>query len=415
MIRRESPRLLVVSGVMPYPRTAGQEVRVYNTLVALRPFFDITLLTFCTPGEAALAQEETAPLVDRVIALPSITQRHSGARVWHKVASALYSLGTGLKASNYTLGKVELSPARIASQCGGPYDMVLYEYWHTHESVRAFQRAGIPCVLDMHDVLWQAYESELANLAPVWAGPFRDRRVRAYRRREEAAWAEFDVLIAISAGEAAYTRSVLPEKPILVAPMGIDLGQWAYGWSPATPPRLAFYGGLSGPLNCQSVFRCVREIMPLVWHDVPDAEFWIVGANPPPEVIALRADSRIHVTGFVPEVAAVLATMRLVLCPWRGTYGFRSRLIEVMAVGTPVVATPDAVFGMGLDIGQGLLLAEHNDTLADHCRMLLQDGAMAHEQSLRARQQVEQRFSFDATYGHLARELLQLIRREPDA
>src|SRR5438132_5073895 len=101
MSRPGKPRLLVVSAVMPYPRTAGQQVRVYNTLVALRPIFDITLLTFCAPGEAALAREETAPLVDRVIALPSITQRHGVARAAHKLAGALYSLGTGLKASNY--------------------------------------------------------------------------------------------------------------------------------------------------------------------------------------------------------------------------------------------------------------------------------------------------------------------------
>jgi len=398
---------------MPYPRTAGQQVRVYNTLVALRPVFDITLLTFCVPGEAALAQKEAAPLVDRVIALPSITQRHGVARLWHKLAGALYGLGTGLKASNYILGKVELSPARIATHCGGPYDVVLYEYWHTHESVRAFQRAGIPCVLDMHDVLWQAYESELTNLAPAWVGPLRDRRVHAYRRREEAAWAEFDALIAISAGEAAYARSVLPEKPILVAPMGIDLTKWPYGWSPVTPPRVAFYGGLSGPLNCQSVVRCVQQIMPLVWQDVPDAEFWIVGANPPPEITALRADSRIHVTGFVPDVASLLATMRVVLCPWRGTYGFRSRLIEVMAVGTPIVATPDAVFGMGLDAGRGLLLAEQDIALAAHCHRLIENLRMAQSQSAQAREQVEREFSFEATYGRLARELLQVVRRAP--
>jgi len=400
---------------MPYPRTAGQEVRVYNTLVALRPFFDITLLTFCTPGEAALAQEETAPLVDRVIALPSITQRHSGARVWHKVASALYSLGTGLKASNYTLGKVELSPARIASQCGGPYDMVLYEYWHTHESVSSFRRAGVPCVLDMHDVLWQAYDSQLANSGSGWVGALRARRVRAYQRREEAAWAEFDALIAISAGEADYVRSVLPEKPILVAPMGVDLMRWRYGWSPAIPPRVAFYGGLAARLNCRSVLRCVQQIMPLIWRHVPDAEFWIVGANPPPEIIALGTDSRIHITGFVPDVASILATMRAVLCPWRGTYGFRSRLIEVMAVGTPVVATPDAVFGMGLEVGEGLHLAERDGALAEQCRILLQDYAVAHDQSMRARKQVEERFSFDETYGRLARDLSQLVRKAPSS
>jgi glycosyltransferase involved in cell wall biosynthesis len=407
----QKPKLLVVSGVLPYPRTAGQQVRVYNTLVALRPMFEITFLTFCSPGEAARARRETAPLVDRLIVLPSITQRRGAARLWHKLAGAAYSLVTGLKASNYTLGQAELSPARVAAHCGGPYDLILYEYWHTHATVRLFHQAGVPCVLDMHNVLWQAYDSELAVLSSPWMGLLREWRVDAYRRREESAWAEFDALIAISEGEAAYARSVLPGKSVLVAPMGIDLAKWSYAWSPTMPPRVAFYGSLGGPLNRRSVFRCVRQIMPLIWRDLPDTEFWIVGANPPAEVAALQADPRVHITSYAPNVASVLATMRVVLCPWRGTFGFRSRLIEVMAVGTPVVATPDAVFGMGLEAGQGLLLAKQDGTLAEQCRMLLQDCAMAQQTSMRARAQVEERFGLDATYGHLARELRALVEK----
>jgi glycosyltransferase involved in cell wall biosynthesis len=403
------PRVLVVSGVMPYPRTAGQQVRVYNTLIALRPMFEVTFLTFCAPGEAARARRETTPLVDRLIILPSITQRHRAARLRHKLAGAVYSLVTGLKASNYILAEVELSPERIWAHCGGPYDLILYEYWHTHASVRRFRQAGVPCVMDMHDVLWQAYDRQLAVSASWWVGPLRERRVRAYQRREEAAWREFDALIAISSGEAAYARSVLPGKPVLVAPMGVNLTKWSYGWSPTTPPRVAFYGSLGAPLNRQSVFRCVRHIMPLIWRDLPDTEFWIIGANPPTELAALQADPRIQVTGFVADVAGMLGTMRIVLCPWRGTFGFRSRLIEAMAVGTPVVATPDAVFGMGLEAGQGLLLAEQDGTLAEQCRKLLQDGAMSQQMSLRARAQVEERFGFDATYGHLAQELRAFV------
>jgi glycosyltransferase involved in cell wall biosynthesis len=386
-------------------------VRVYNTLVALRPVFEITFVTVCAPSEAARARREMATLADSLVTLPSITQRHRAARAWHHLAGAAYSLVTGLKASNYALGKIDLAPARIAANCGGPYDLVLYEYWHTHASVQQFRRAGVPCVLDMHDVLWKAYDSQLATAAAPWMRPIRARRVRAYQRREEAAWMEFDALIAISAGEAAYARSVLPGKPVLVAPMGIDLTKWPYGWRPSTPPRVAFYGSLGGASNHQSVFRCIRQIMPVVWRDVPTAEFWIVGADPPADVVALQADPRIHVTGFAPNVASVLATMRVVLCPWRGTFGFRSRLIEAMAVGTPVVATPDAVFGMELKAGQGLLLADEDGTLAQQCRILLQDGATAQQMSLRARAQVEARFGFDSTYGHLAQELRAFVEQ----
>lgn len=101
--------------------------------------------------------------------------------------------------------------------------------------------------------------------------------------------------------------------------------------------------------------------------------------------------------------------MSLVLCPWQGKFGFRSRLIEVMALGVPVVATPDAVFGMGLEEGQGLLLAETDADLGQICLNLLADGQGLCRHSRLARQQVEAKFSFPATYGALSQRLQQMV------
>jgi hypothetical protein len=64
-----------------------------------------------------------------------------------------------------------------------------------------------------------------------------------------------------------------------------------------------------------------------------------------------------------------------------------------------------------LEGGQGLLLAEQDGALAEQCRMLLQDDAMAQQMSLRARAQIEERFGFDVTYGSLAEELRTFVEQ----
>ena len=60
---------------------------------------------------------------------------------------------------------------------------------------------------------------------------------------------------------------------------------------------------------------------------------------------------------------------------------------------------------MGLRPGHGLLIAEQDEGLAEHCRTLLEHYEVAQKHSACARRQVEERFSLDATYGHLAQEL----------
>jgi glycosyltransferase involved in cell wall biosynthesis len=389
--------------VQPFPGAAGQQIRVRNKILAFRRHFAVDFLTMARRDQVTETRRRLEPFVERAFVLPSVTQRHLPARMWHKALEGLYTLRTGLRGSNYRIGQVELSPDRVRGGCPvKDYDLVVYEYWHATDSLEVFQAHGIPCVLDMHDVLWQSYDRQLKNHRLPWMRAFRRQLVQAYKRREEAAWSRYDALIAISQGEAEYAKIVVPDKPIFVAPMGTDLDQWHYCWSPAEPPRLAFYGSYGNERNREGVFWCVERIMPLIWEQRPDVEFWIVGASPPPEIRALEGHERIHVTGFVEDVGEVLATMTAVLCPWRGTYGFRSRLIEVMALGVPVVATPDAVYGMGVEIGRGLFLSDDDNGLASRALALLGRPDWAKQQSLQARQQMEGTFGFEATYGQLA-------------
>ena len=149
--------------------------------------------------------------------------------------------------------------------------------------------------------------------------------------------------------------------------------------------------------------------MPLIWSVRDEVEFFIVGRNPPAEIKELDHLPNVHVTGFVPQIQPLLASMSLMLCPWLGQFGFRSRIIEVMALGLPVVATPDAVFGMEIEDGAGLFLHESDEALAYQCLDLLQSPEVLAEQSRLARHQVEQSFSYSKTYGRFASTLLAML------
>ena len=117
-----------------------------------------------------------------------------------------------------------------------------------------------------------------------------------------------------------------------------------------------------------------------------------------------------HVTGFVDDVQSVLRSMTAVVCPWEGTWGFRSRLIETMALGVPAVVTPDAVHGMELEHGGGVLHGRTDAELAAHVLQLLSETDFQKEQSRRARERVEQLFSLEKTYGRLITDLADWLR-----
>lgn len=404
------PRLLVLSHVLPFPGASGQQQRVANTLRALRERFHVTFVTTSAPQQQAEMSQKLTGFCDQPRLLDSLYDRGPLSRAWNQGASQVYAWRTGLKRSNYQIGQVEFAPTRLASLLeSNAFDLALFEYWHAAGSVPAFRQYGIPCVLDMHDILWQTHNRQLESQKYLPAG-LREHWRERYQQSEEQAWRTFDGIIAINHEELEYVRrQVPPTTKLFHAAMGVDQTQWPYCWTPATPLRLAYYGGLGNPHNQTDALICAQVLMPTIWQQFPEAELWLVGSNPPERLRALTTDARIKVTGFLEQAQPVLSTMTAVLCPFSGTFGFRSRLIEVMSLGVPVVVSPDAVYGMEMEIGQGVLLGQNHDELAAHALHLLQDSQFAAGQSRAARQQVEEKFSLDATYGALSRQLYEWL------
>ena len=405
------PRLLILSHVLPFPGSAGQQQRVFYTLQSARPRFHVTFATCVAPGEAREVKEKLLALCDDVLVLPAHDPRHTVRRAWHKAVGTLYSVAKGLKYSNYLISLFEFSPARVASILSDKaFDCALFEYWHAARSTSVFRERGIPCLLDMHNILWQARERDL-NTTGLLPGLWNRRAVRKYKEQEEQAWENFDGLITINSEEHKYVeKSVATSPRLFYAPMGTDLGLWPYSWQPVSPPRIAYYGALSTQHNQRDALRCYEKIMPRVWSEFPEAELWLIGSDPPESLRRLTSDPRVKVTGFVEDVQSLLASMALVLCPWVGTYGFRSRLIEVMALGVPLVTCPDAVYGMDLEHGKGLFLGADDKQLAGHVLSLIRSPKLSQEQSRLARQSVEERYSVGSTYERLMCEVAEWLR-----
>ena len=405
------PRLLVLSHVHPFPGKSGQQKRVLYTLWAARKLFHVTFATTVSPRHANEASAKLHEICDEVVLLPSRYLRNKATRVFHRALGELYGLYTGLKPSNYIIGRLEFSPSRVAPILAEQsFDCALFEYWHGANLAAIFQQRDVPCVLDMHDLLWRAHAAHINenSIRPSW---WKKRKVERYRAREEEAWNHFGGVIAINREEQEYVQARVPEDTkVFHAPMGVDLSLWPYSWEPARPFRVAYYGGLGNRRNQQGALRCAKNIMPQIWRNFPEAQLWLVGSNPPESIRSLASDPRIKVTGYLEGVADVLRTMSCVICPWSGRYGFRSRLIEVMATGVPVVASPDAVFGTDLEVGKGMLFGQDDGALAAQSLRLLRDEAFACEQSNLARRQVESLFSFDNTYMELMHELHGWLR-----
>ncbi len=108
--------------------------------------------------------------------------------------------------------------------------------------------------------------------------------------------------------------------------------------------------------NVEGAVWFAREILPLVRAQAPDAVLRIVGAMPAPQVGALAEPGRIEVTGAVSDVRPYLADAAVVIAPLLIARGIQNKVLEGMAAGRPMVATPDALDGISAQPGRDILV-----------------------------------------------------------
>jgi polysaccharide biosynthesis protein PslH len=133
-----------------------------------------------------------------------------------------------------------------------------------------------------------------------------------------------------------------------------------------------FVGSYTHQPNVDAAKRLANSIMPLVRIRFPSTSLRLVGERPPDGVRRLSADDTV-VTGRVRDVRPYLESAAVVVAPMRLGGGVRVKVLEALAAGKAVVATPLAVAGLDVASGRELLLGTSDEELAHAICSLLAD------------------------------------------
>jgi O-antigen biosynthesis protein len=215
----------------------------------------------------------------------------------------------------------------------------------------------------------------------------------AIERTERSVWRHADVVLYPSPEETAVARSVSARAATIIPYAYDDFGD---GRRPANNHEILFVAGFAHPPNADAAVWLAGEVMKLICERVPDATLALVGANPSPTVRALAGD-RVEVAGRVSEdeLRARYARARIAMVPLRVGAGVKSKVVESLREGLPLVTTSVGAQGLpGLE--HAASIADDPRGLADAAVTLLLDDAAWIEASVRQVQYARKHFSRDA-------------------
>lgn len=374
-------RILFLSPWYPYPTNNGSKLRIYNLLRGLAPHHQVTLLSFADQPQVDLTYPELRSLCSEIQVAPwKPFQPHSWrARLgfFSLTPRSVIDTFSPEMAQRIKQALTERSyDLIIASQAGmagyGAYFgglAALFEEVELGVPYESFIRAGSVRARIRHGLTWAKHRRYLAGLLQY-----------------------FGACTVVSDQEQQLLSSTIPiYKAIEVIPNCISLADYSNVCQTPQPKHLIFTGSFRYSANHDAMNWFLQEVYPYLQSQVPDVRLTITGdhANLP-----LPPAANVTLTGFVDDIQSLVASAWVSLAPLRVGGGTRLKILEAMALRTPVVATSKGAEGLEAKSGQHLLIADTPQEYAEAIICLLKDSQLRQKLVNNAYQLVSEKYDW---------------------
>jgi len=386
-------RILCLSAWFPYPPDVGARIRLHYLLTALGATHAVDLLCFFHGQEERVSPEVLPSGVSLLGALPAPTDRRSRPSL-----ADLFSPYPRALAEQYV---PEMAASLKAALSGACCDLVLT--FDVGPGVTA-----APYLLEVQGVRRVVVDPEISM---IWTKARTARGLVARLRygltwqkqrrytRELLLWV--DGCVVPSDVERRLILDIVPDgPPLAVVPNGVDLNRYQGDFGPVEPDTLVFPGALTYKANFEAMRFFLTEVFPRIRQARPQATLYITGRTDGVDLRRLPLGDGVVLTGYLPDVRPRVARSAVCIAPLTLGGGTRIKILEAMALGTPVVATSKGAEGLDVTPGRDLLIADDPADFAAAVVRILENPELRASLSTAGRR-VAERYDWRAIGGQL--------------
>lgn len=384
-------KILFLSRWFPSPPDNGSKLRIYSLLRHLSTSHTVDLISF-TEGEAPEGDLNVLRGFCRSVQVvpyrpfePGLWQSLAGFVSW-RPRSVIETHSAALETLAAQSSAREAYDLVIASQIDmAPYAATLPARRRVFEEVE----------------LTTLYEQYATQRNPL-------KRLRAWLTWSKLSYylprlaRSFDGFTVVSEQERARLLALVPGAHAAVAPNGVDCAALGGDFGRPEPGSLLYNGALTYSANYDAVAYFLGEIFPLVRAQHPDARLYVTGRTNGIPLEALPDRTGVTFTGYLRDVRQQVAAAWASVVPLRQGGGTRLKILESLALGTPVIATSKGAEGLDLCPGEEYLRADTPQDFAHAVLRLLDDPDLRQRLSVAGRQ-AAQRYDWSKTLVPLDR------------
>ncbi|MEA2056666.1 MAG: glycosyltransferase family 4 protein [Patescibacteria group bacterium] len=379
-------KILMLTPYLPYPLLSGGQIRTYNLLKKLAKKHEITLFALIKD----YSEQQYVPEIEKYCKKVIVFKRSKQPFTFKNIFKTAFSSYPFLVIRNHVPAAV---PAMKQELAEGDYDLIHAE---TFYMMPHLPQTEIPTMLVEQTIEYLGYES-YAQKAPFFIKPLFNLDIKKIKHWEKYYWEKSDKLITMSEGDKAYIQKFVSNpKKIEVVSNGID-GDWFDQVKTNLPknPTVLYVGTFKWLPNIEAVNFLVKKVWPKIKQQIPQAKLWIVG-NAPTEQIKNydKQDSQITVSGKIADIRTAFKGSHVLTAPVFSGKGTRYKILEAMACGTPIVATPIAIEGLNVQNHKHVLTAKNADEMAQKTIEVISDNTLWQKLSQNGYQFVQKNYDW---------------------
>jgi glycosyltransferase involved in cell wall biosynthesis len=364
-------KVLLLANKVPYPPFDGSSLAIRSMVEAYRQNeVAVRLLVLNTNKhhrDPATVRQSTPPGVE-IDLLPVRTQPTALGALLNLAGPLPYHVSRFyqpvLKRALRALLKVEtFDYIQLEGLAMAPYAAYIRRY------------SQAPVLLRAHNIehhIWERHQAHEKNRLRRLYLQLENTRLRRYEKKQLQA---MDGLLFIAAPDRDWYLKQGGQQPAEVFPCGTDAPQPDQE-QPTPQYDITYLASLDWLPNQQGMQWFMEKVWPRIQDLRPGTTMALAGQRMPDHLRRWQS-SRFHVIGAVEDGPGFIREGALTVVPLLAGSGMRVKLIENLAIGQPMVVTPQAAEGLPLENGQQLLIEQAPEAFARATVQLLEQPAKA--------------------------------------
>jgi polysaccharide biosynthesis protein PslH len=404
-------KILIINPISLFPKVMAIQDRLYQMIIRLSQDHDVDVATHVINDEQRkLSEEKLRPYCREFYPIKPINYGRNKLR--KKIIGLIflvnyYIFGISRRVFYWAHKKSRKQILNIINK--NDYDIVQITGWYQCILFK-YLNDSIIKIIDTNDILFEkkevTYTHKYNNKIPF----FKKRELEKYKMMEIEILNYADQLISISQYDYNRLNELAPNTKSVLIPTGQSIEYFQnYIRNKEPEDAILFYGGMNSEQNITAFWRFWNYIYPNVKAKISNVKLFVVGSYPPKEIKDLHNDDNIIVTGFVEDVRTYFEKVKVLVIPLEIAGGFRSRVIDVMAMGIPVVGTHNALDSIEMVNGVHGFIDDNDNVMCNRIIKILSDKELYDNLSTNCIDFVSQKYSIDTTYGKLSKYYLQEI------